>query len=66
MSRWYRENPEWDADDDLPIFAPEPPVVRCKCSHGEAQHGTDRRGRLICYGSSVCGCIEMRPREDNQ
>ena len=59
MSRFFRENPEWDPADEFPIFT-EPPVVRCKCSHGESQHGTDRKGRLICYGSTVCGCIEFR------
>jgi hypothetical protein len=38
---------------------PEPP---CKCAHSKRQHGTDRRGRFICYGSRACGCIEFREK----
>jgi hypothetical protein len=65
-----------DADDGIVVFEPDGDVwvtrwrtesVRsplvCKCSHNKSQHGTDRRGRFICYGSSVCGCIEFREKE---
>ena len=58
---FYREHPEFDPADDLPIH---PPAVRCRCSHPEHDHGTDAKGRLICYGSVVCGCAQMRPQED--
>jgi hypothetical protein len=38
------------------------PLV-CKCSHNKSQHGTDRRGRFVCFGSVVCGCIEYREKD---
>ena len=40
---------------------PPPAEPRCRCSHRKAQHGKDRIGRDVCYGSSVCGCVVFRP-----
>ena len=36
---------------------------RCKCGHPQPDHGTDRRDRPVCFGSSMCGCQTFRPEE---
>lgn len=38
----------------------QPVGDRCACSHPKRAHGTDRRDRPVCFGSSVCGCREFR------
>jgi hypothetical protein len=38
-------------------------AVPCRCSHPQAAHYRDRRGRPVC-GHYPCGCIEFRPREE--
>jgi hypothetical protein len=34
-------------------------VVRCRCSHAEGAHWTDRHGRVNCI--YPCGCADYRP-----
>ena len=41
---------------------PNPPI-RCRCSHPRSDHGLDRKGRPMCFGSIVCGCREFRSPE---
>ena len=38
-------------------------VARCKCDGTKGQHGTDRRGRAICFHSPMCGCTEFREKD---
>jgi len=35
----------------------------CSCGHPQPDHGTDRRDRPTCFGSSMCGCQTFRPEE---
>jgi hypothetical protein len=35
--------------------------LRCTCGHHERHHGTDRRGRPLCFGASTCGCNAYTP-----
>jgi len=37
--------------------------ARCKCDGFKDQHGTDRRGRPLCFHSSVCGCTQFREKD---
>lgn len=36
-------------------------ALRCRCGHHERQHGVDRRGRAMCFGSTTCGCTSYEP-----
>jgi hypothetical protein len=36
---------------------------RCLCAHRQDQHRPDKRGRNVCRGSVVCGCISFRLKE---
>jgi hypothetical protein len=36
-------------------------ALRCTCGHHERHHGTDRRGRALCFGASTCGCATYQP-----
>ena len=46
--------------------ADTPDHRRCRCSHKSTAHGLDRAGRFTCYGSTVCGCQEMRPDDRSE
>lgn len=35
-------------------------MTLCRCPHPAAAHGRDRKGRPTCFGSSMCGCTEVR------